>query len=84
MIQQKTTGATVADLYKVREKAELVNGEIVIMAPASFGHGRKSSSIYASLLEYEKRTGRGHAVPDNVGFLVNLPHRKSFSPDASR
>jgi Uma2 family endonuclease len=25
----------------------------------------------------------GHATPDNLGYLVNLPHRKSFSPDAA-
>ena len=36
-----------------------------------------------SLLEYEQRTGRGYAVPDNVGFIVDLPHRQSFSPDAA-
>jgi Uma2 family endonuclease len=27
--------------------------------------------------------GGGHAVNDNVGFLVNLAHRESFSPDAA-
>ena len=79
MIQARTE-ATIADLYRVPEKAELVNGEIVIMSPASVGHGRKSSVIYLSLLDYEKRTGNGLAVPDNVGFIVDLPNRQSFSP----
>jgi Uma2 family endonuclease len=83
MIQQKIAGATIADLYKVPEKAELINGEIVIMSPASAGHGRKAGRIYQSLLEYEERTGKGIALPDNVGFLVDLPHRQSFSPDAA-
>ncbi len=27
--------------------------------------------------------GSGYALSDNTGYLVNLPHRKSFSPDAS-
>ncbi len=27
--------------------------------------------------------GGGYAFPDNVGFIVNLPHRRSFSPDAA-
>jgi Uma2 family endonuclease len=75
--------ATMADLYKVDAKAELINGEIVIMSPASAGHGRSSGKIFHSLLEYEKRTGRGVAFPDNVGFIVDLPHRQSFSPDAA-
>ena len=83
MIQQKIAGATVADLYKVHEKAELINGEIVIMSPASAGHGRKAGRIYQSLLKYEERTGKGIALPDNVGFIVDLPHRQSFSPDAA-
>ena len=82
MIQARPR-ATIADLYRVEQKAELVDGEIVIMSPASIGHGRKSSRIYMSLLEYEQRTGHGYAVPDNVGFIVDLPHRQSFSPDAA-
>jgi Uma2 family endonuclease len=34
------------------------------------------------LAEYETLTGLGHFAPDNVGFIVRLPHRQSFSPDA--
>ncbi len=82
MIQQRGK-ATIADLYHVLEKAELINGEIVIMSPASAGHGRNSGRIYLSLLKYEEKTGRGAAFPDNVGFLCDLPHRQSFSPDAA-
>ena len=36
-----------------------------------------------SLHDYEKRVGGGYAFPDNVGFIVNLPNRRSFSPDAA-
>src|SRR6184192_2829556 len=82
MIQAKPA-ATIADLYRVPEKAELVNGEIVIMSPASARHGRVSGRIYRSLLQYEETTGIGCAFPDNVGFVVDLPHRQSFSPDAA-
>jgi Uma2 family endonuclease len=82
MIQAKRA-ATVADLYRVQEKAELINGEIVITSPASFGHGRTAGAIYMSLVAHEEKSGRGVAVPDNVGFLCDLPHRQSFSPDAA-
>ena len=75
--------ATIADLYKVREKAELIGGEVVVMSPASAGHGRTSGIIFNRLLEYEQRSGIGVAFPDNVGFLVNLPNRQSFSPDVA-
>ena len=75
--------ATIEDLYKVDGKAELVNGEIVLMSPTGFKPGRSSANIYASLRQYEREEHRGYAVPDNVGFQVHLPNRESFSPDAA-
>lgn len=77
--------ATIEDLYQVPEdgKAELVNGELVLMAATGFMPGRASGEIYVSLRDYERRTKTGYALPDNVGFIVNLPNRRSFSPDAA-
>jgi len=79
------TEATVDDLYRVPEhgKAELVNGELVLMPPTGGVPGRVAGKIYISLNEYERSVGGGYAFPDNVGFIVNLPHRRSFSPDAA-
>ena len=79
------TEATVDDLYRVPEhgKAELVNGELVLMPPTGGVPGRTAGEIFISLREYEQRVGGGYAFPDNVGFIVNLPHRKSFSPDTA-
>jgi Uma2 family endonuclease len=82
MIQRAGT-ATIADLYRVPGKAELVNGEIVHMSPASAGHGFRSGAIYRSLFAYQEQTGKGYAIGDNIGFVVDLPHRQSFSPDAA-
>ena len=42
-----------------------------------------AGAIFRSLLDYEEATGRGYAIPDNVGFVVNLPNRRSFCPDAA-
>jgi Uma2 family endonuclease len=78
-----TTRATVEDLYKVAGKAELVNGEIVCMSPTGRMPGRAAGRIYRSLDDYERTQGGGTAFPDNVGFVVHLPHRDSFSPDAA-
>jgi Uma2 family endonuclease len=75
--------ATVDDLYKTHDKAELVDGQLRIMEPTGLWPGRAGGRIYASLLAYERHTRSGVAVPDNVAFLVDLPHRKSFSPDAA-
>jgi Uma2 family endonuclease len=77
------TEATIEDLYKVGGKAELVNGEIVHMSPTGRRPSYAARQIVFSLHDYEKRTGRGYAVTDGGGFVVNLQHRKSFSPDAA-
>ena len=75
--------ATIEDLYKVEGKAELVNGEIVEMPPAGDEPGQAGFTIAIRLREFTRQTGQGLAVPDNVGFRVNLPRRQSFSPDAA-
>ena len=77
--------ATVDDLYRVPEngKAEIVNGELVLMSPTGGVPGRAAGEIYVSFRDYERRVGGGYAFPDNVGFIVNLTNRRSFSPDAA-
>ena len=75
--------ATVDDLYKVHGKAELVGGELIIMSPTGFQPSRSAGCIYRSLCEYERKTRRGYAMPDNAAYIVDLPSRRSFSPDAS-
>lgn len=57
--------ATIEDLYKVRGKAELVNGEIVLMPPTGGFPNYGAAEIFVSLREYARRTKSGHAVGDN-------------------
>ena len=75
--------ATIEDLYKVEGKAELVNGEIILMSPTGFLPAYSAGEIFSSLREFSKRQKYGLALTDNAAFVVNLPHRKSFSPDAA-
>ncbi len=77
--------ATIEDLYNIPEhgKAEIVDGELIHMSPPGMRPSRAGGVIYASLLEYERRKKSGYALPDNAGFIVNLPNRDSFSPDAA-
>ncbi len=75
--------ATIEDLLKVDQKAEIVNGEILIMSPTGSLPGYAGDEIFSSLREYSKQRKYGRAVSDNKAFLVNLPYRKSFSPDAA-
>ena len=75
--------ATFEDLAKAPGKAELVNGEVVVMAPTGDAPGTAADEIYFSLRKHVEITGVGHAVSDNKGFRVDLPNRQSFSPDAA-
>ena len=77
--------ATVEDLYRFKGdgKAELVNGELVLMPLTGHAHGYAVVRIVVSLDEYGRRTKRGRPIADSVGFLVRLPNRRSFSPDAA-
>ena len=75
--------ATIEDLYRVDGKAELVDGEIVHMAPTGDDPVQASAEVYVALRQYARETNRGLAVPDNAGFHVQLPQRQSFSPDAA-
>jgi Uma2 family endonuclease len=75
--------ATIDDLYKVEGKAELVNGEIVLMPPTGGLPNYAAMEITVSLRQYARRVKKGYAVSDNAAFRVNLPRRGSFSPDAA-
>lgn len=77
------TEATIQDLYRVPGKAELVGGEIVLMSPTGGLPGYAAFRINVSLDQYARRTKNGFAIGDNVGFVVELPNRKSFCPDAA-
>lgn len=77
-----TTEHLIAELCKVDGKAEIINGEIVLMSPTGRRPGRAGYRICRSLEENESQLG-GYAYPDNVAFIVDLPNRKSFAPDAA-
>jgi Uma2 family endonuclease len=77
--------ATVEDLYHLPEngKAEIVNGDLVLMPPSGDMPSRAGFNIASSLREFERQNPIGRAYPDNTGYKVNLPNRDFFSPDAS-
>lgn len=77
--------ATIESLYHVPEdrKAEIVNGELQLMSPTGDLPNRAAMEIVVSLRAYERQTGRGRVYTDNAAFIVNLPNRRSFSPDAA-
>lgn len=80
---QSKTDWLIEQLYKTEGKAEVINGEIVEFMATGFEPAIAAGSIFFSLKIYQRQTKKGFALGDNVGFLVNLPNRKSFSPDAA-
>ena len=64
-------------------KAELVDGKVKLMSPAGGRPAARAAKSTRRLLRHEEKLGSGYAVPDNAGFIVDLPNRQSFSPDAA-
>ncbi len=85
VVMSTKANATTEDLYRVREdgKAEIINGELVLMPPTGDFPNRAGGAVYVSLRLYESEVPSGRAYSDNAGFKVNLPNREAFSPDAA-
>src|SRR6266566_3851494 len=77
--------ATLDDLYRTPEKAELIGGRIVVQMATGRKPNRVAGRIYRSLDDHAEKSRAGEAFTDNMGFAVPiLPSgRESFSPDAS-
>ena len=75
--------ATIDDLYHVEGLAEIVNGELVLLPMTTGLHAFAAGEVFVALREYTRRTKSGYAYGDGVAFVVNLPNRRSFAPDAA-
>lgn len=77
--------ATLDDLYRTPEKAELIGGRIVYYMATGRKPNRVGGRIFRSLDDHASQIGQGVAFTDNMGFAVPLmpSGRESFSPDAS-
>jgi Uma2 family endonuclease len=53
------------------------------MSPTGDLPGSAALEIVVTLRDYARRTTIGRAYGNNIGFIVNLPNRRSFSPDAA-
>lgn len=77
--------ATLDDLLKVKEKAELINGRIVRYMATGFLPNRIAGSIFRELAAFVEEYLQGYVFTDNIGFAIDeLPSgRESFAPDAA-
>lgn len=85
MVMSTKAEATIEDLYQIPGggKAEIVDGEIILMSPTGDLPNTAAGEVFASLREYARRIKNGRAYTDNAAFIVNLPNRRSLSPDAA-
>ena len=70
-------------LYGVEGRAEIVHGTIVHLPMTGYDPHYAALEVAFSLRLYVRQTGRGNVCGDGLGFIVNLPHRMSFAPDAA-
>jgi Uma2 family endonuclease len=70
-------------LMRIEGKAEIVDGGIELMSPAGAWPSLVALEIAFALRSYVRKIKRGYVVGDNAIFRVDLPNRKSFSPDAA-
>jgi Uma2 family endonuclease len=77
--------ATLDDLFRTPEKAELIGGRIVRFMATGRKPNRVAFRIARSLDDHTHQIGRGEAFTDNMGFAISeLPSgRESFAPDAA-
>src|SRR5438105_9299686 len=85
MATVQQTKATLDDLYRTAEKAELIGGRIVTFMATGRKPNRVAFRICRSLDDHAVQIRSGEAYTDNMGFAIAiLPSgRESFSPDAS-
>lgn len=80
----QTRDDLVSALYKEPGKAEIINGRIERFMATGRKPGFAGDEIFLYLRLFVKANKpAGTAVGDNKGFLCDLPHRQSFSPDAA-
>jgi len=70
------TRVTAQDLWRLGEgdvRRELVNGQVIEMAPVGGVHGHVTSRINRRLAEHVERHGGGVVLVGDVGFVLPLP-----------
>ena len=77
------TEKLIARLYQTEGRAEIVDGKIVELDLDGCLPSQAKSNILFSLHGYQKKTKKGFVVSTLVAYVVDLPHRKSFSPSVS-
>ena len=65
------------------QHCELIGGELVMMSPAGFDHGRFASRVVAALENHATRRGQGVVTTAEAGFQVAHDPDTVRAPDAA-
>jgi Uma2 family endonuclease len=84
-VEMKQAKATIDDLYRTREKAELISGRIIRQPMNGHRDGSVIGRICFSLFNHAEKSSTGEAFMSKLAYVVPiLPSgRESFSPSAS-
>lgn len=75
--------ATIDDLCRTKLKAEIVNGEMLVIGPSGGGPATAMGNILFSLHLHKRQHGGGRAMTARFVYIVDLPHRQALCPDVS-
>ena len=73
----------IARLSETEGRAEIIHGKIIKYDLEGFQPNQAKSNIAFSLRQYQQNIKRGFVVTTLVAYIVDLPDRKSFSPNVS-
>jgi Uma2 family endonuclease len=75
--------ATIDDLSRTKLKAEVVDGELLVIGPSGDAPARAGGKILYGLHMHEERHGGGEAFGARLAYILDLPHRQAICPDVS-
>jgi Uma2 family endonuclease len=78
-----TTADQLLAASKDLDPCELVRGELIMMTPASFHHGRIENRIQALLSEFVYSKDLGEITPGDTGFLLERDPDTVRTPDVA-
>lgn len=83
MLANSTRESLIAELYTIEGRAEIVDGEVVRYSYDSPQHNKAVGAVGVSLLRHGDQTKSGYCLFGTVAYIVDLPNRWAFCPDAA-
>jgi Uma2 family endonuclease len=75
--------ATIEDLRRTKLKAEIVNGEMLVIGPSGGVTANAAGNIFFRLHQHKRQHRGGRAMTARFVYILDLPHRQAICPDVS-